>query len=170
MDVNYDSEFLKKENLNPDEYKIPEQKDVFINAEEKEEGVKEIKDLTPWERIKIVAQKNNIKIQNPNPNCTKPGCYGRGYIGTHKDTSMPVPCVCIFSKEDRKKLNENKQPILNYKGKRRIKLLMNKKSYKKRIEKEKLKEDKKIKNDLIKAGTELAKKKKEKCQKDEKII
>lgn len=80
----------------PNEYEFPEDKTHFIDTE-KGEVVKD-KNLTPWQIIKLTAQEIGAKIKDPRNNCKH--CYGRGYVGFNANTKEPVPCRCIYLKED----------------------------------------------------------------------
>lgn len=146
-----------------DIYDAPAEANAFIDANKNEI----VDDLSPWEKIKLVAEQNNIKIKDPKKNCNRPGCYGRGYTGLIKDSHTPVPCKCIFDPEDWRKLNDGLY-INNYRTRRRFKILSKRKSYIKQALKDKRKEDKRIKKDLVKLGTEMAIKKKEKLTKEKK--
>jgi hypothetical protein len=55
--------------------------------------------LTPFQVIKGLAQTLGQTINDPAPNCKL--CYGRGYTGRDSDTKAPIPCQCIFPKENK---------------------------------------------------------------------
>lgn len=59
--------------------------------------------LTPFEKIQNASKEQGIDILEPNPNCKK--CYGRGYVSINVKTQLPNPCMCIFTKEQKKSLN-----------------------------------------------------------------
>ena len=145
----------KNINFDDDNYDLPVDNDVFVDVEK--DIVKKKTDLNPWEKIKIASERHGVEIRKPRSSCKK--CYGRGYIGVDVNTEMPVPCDCIFTKANKEKNKENVM-VDNYKNRRRLKLLRKKSSYKKQAIKDNIIEDKKIKADLLKAGTEMALKKK----------
>ncbi len=33
--------------------------------------------------------------KEPDPNCKKAGCCGRGWVGIHTTTRQPMPCDCV---------------------------------------------------------------------------
>lgn len=74
------------------------------------------KDLTDFQKIKIIAQQLGIEIKKPNPGCKK--CYGRGYKGKIKDTGEPVFCRCILV--DKKTNNSSSNGDLNREQRRKM--------------------------------------------------
>lgn len=98
--------------------------------------------LTPLDAIKAVAKKLGQIVKNPRSGCRK--CYGRGYIGRDSKTKMPIPCNCIYDKEDLQK--EEKMPTtLNRQQKRQYEKKMRKlqREYNKEVRKrEQLKKEK----------------------------
>jgi len=117
------------ENVIPDLgiYDIPEDKTVFVeNTVDGDIKVTEKEDLTPFQKIKLVANETKTKIKEPLDGCKK--CYGRGYIGFDSKTKFPVPCGCIFRglSPNEKETNEqydNKRingPVLNRVQRRKL--------------------------------------------------
>lgn len=54
---------------------------------------------TPLEVIKFFVESSGISIKNkPDANCRK--CYGRGFTAFDATSHMPIPCKCLFHKED----------------------------------------------------------------------
>lgn len=76
-----------------EKYDSPKEREVELEVE---------KSIMILEQIKQTAKENNIPIQDPNPNCRKKGCYGRGYTGVLTTTKQPIPCSCIFPKNRKK--------------------------------------------------------------------
>jgi len=96
-----------------------EEKINYIDSENKEVITKEkLEELDPKQALQFIANSIGIKLKNPNKNCKK--CYGRGYIGFKSDR-QPVPCTCIFNKED---LNDI--PVINHRSKRNLRLKLRK--------------------------------------------
>lgn len=66
--------------------------------------------LTPIQMIMSSAKDTGFKLKpikfdkngKYDTGCNKTGCYGRGYVGVVD--GLPVPCSCIFYKEDKGKL------------------------------------------------------------------
>ena len=108
--------------------------------------------LRGFDFIKSLALQNKIHIKEPKQSCNK--CYGRGFIGTDMKTHNPIPCKCIF--RGLPQVGEN-QVFKNYKQRRREKIIMNKKSYKKMVAKLEKKELLDIKSKLVDAGIKIAK-------------
>jgi hypothetical protein len=87
--------------------------DVAVDVENKKVVNKE--DVSPFELIKSLAEKNGTKIEKPNPSCHY--CYGRGYVGIDIKSTSPVPCACIFrgrTENERKEQNltfEHNRPL-----------------------------------------------------------
>ena len=50
----------------------------------------------PFEVIKLAAKELSIPLKDPKPNCKH--CHGRGWIG-RRLSGDPIPCPCIFQKE-----------------------------------------------------------------------
>lgn len=69
-----------------------------MTKEEYEEAVSNPQDKNPMDIIRLVAEKYNIKLRPAKKNCKR--CHGRGYQGVHAGTGEPVPCPCIFEKEE----------------------------------------------------------------------
>ena len=122
----------------------PEKTKVVIDPTDKEGKVKDFKDLPPFEIIKMEAEENSIPIRDPKPSCKR--CYGRGYVGIEIDPKtgekgMPHACTCIFpprSKEQEDFMKDHPEFGIrkNRKARRRMKQMMNRKSYKKALIKE----------------------------------
>jgi hypothetical protein len=55
--------------------------------------------LTPFQVIKGLANTLGQTINDPIPSCKQ--CYGRGYTGRDATTKAPIPCQCIFPKENK---------------------------------------------------------------------
>ncbi len=55
--------------------------------------------LTPFQVIKGLARTLGQTINDPLPSCKL--CYGRGYTGRDATTKAPIPCQCIFPKENK---------------------------------------------------------------------
>lgn len=109
----------KQFSLEEQEYNLPQQEETLVDIKKQE--VKDIRDLTPFEQMKIASEKYNLVLNEPNPNCKI--CYGRGYIGLNADKS-PVPCTakhCIFPEDKRKENGMLPTNFLNYKQKRKLK-------------------------------------------------
>lgn len=64
--------------------------------------------------IRDSAKAFNIRLKEPDPSCKK--CYGRGWISVNSVTGDPVPCTCIFHKED---LQANDDSVQFFKPKNR---------------------------------------------------
>jgi len=137
-----------------DVYALPEDKEVIVDPEKDE--VKNLEDLTPWEKIMTAAEKHGVEIHNPKSNCRR--CYGRGYTGVELKTQMPVACICIFPKDKRN--NNTLGQTMNFKMRRRNKLFQKTKRYKKQMRLINELEEQKLKKQLYKAGEQLALKKK----------
>lgn len=56
------------------------------------------RNLDPWNLIKRSCEAQCIKIRRPKSGCKR--CHGRGWIGRKAETGEPIPCRCIFVKED----------------------------------------------------------------------
>jgi len=83
------------------QYELDDQKEVVVDLENKK--VEDLDDIPPFEKIKLAAEKYNIVLNDPNPNCKS--CYGRGYTGINVVDNMPVACVakrCVFPDESKK--------------------------------------------------------------------
>ena len=144
---------IDKSKLVFDGYELPEEREIIID---KETG-KAVENVTPYDKLKAIAESAGIKIQKPNKNCNK--CYGRGYISyvynPIKDKSEktktkkkfgnkiktvkiiknptnlidrePVPCSCIFTKEQL----QNSFPTFINRAERRRLAKYSKRNYKK---------------------------------------
>lgn len=98
-------------------YKIDKQT-AFVDEEKGE--VVDRANLTPWEMIESLANQMGTKLKKPAKGCKQ--CYGRGYIGIHSDTHTPIPCMCIFDEEAKKKQNEMTSQLgfMNRRAKRHL--------------------------------------------------
>ena len=106
-----------QEELEKASYNLPEEEEIYVD--EKDGSIKLDDDLSPFEKIQVIAKRNGVKVNEPKKNCKH--CYGRGYTGFDiKQENYPVPCLCIFPAETREK-----QPNFasNYKSKRRMMLM-----------------------------------------------
>lgn len=54
--------------------------------------------MTPMQKIRAAAKQQGVRLQLAKQNCKH--CHGRGYIGLNHETGDPVPCRCIFVKEE----------------------------------------------------------------------
>lgn len=54
----------------------------------------DIKTLPPFERIKMVSNREGKTINEPVKNCKH--CYGRGYTAIDAHDGVPTPCTCVF--------------------------------------------------------------------------
>lgn len=131
------SDFEKKEDFVEDSFNdfgFEEQQDTFDNSlndldefKAKEQYINDdgsVAELSVWEKIKSIAENNNIPVNDPKSSCKH--CYGKGYIGERilardEDGNAidkePVPCSCIFPKETR---DENMGVVPNRKMKRKM--------------------------------------------------
>jgi hypothetical protein len=80
-----------------DEYDVPENRDVFIDVTKGAVVKKE--DISPLEVIKAMAKRTGAQICDPRPGCKF--CYGRGYEGWDATHKNPIPCRCMFRKNDK---------------------------------------------------------------------
>lgn len=98
-------------------YNINDQ-EVYVDTNSNK--VVEQEQLTPWDIIKVIASKMNIKIKDaPNKSCNK--CYGRGYIGFISKNKQPIPCKCIFQNVvENKQDNQNTSFTFNREIKRKM--------------------------------------------------
>ena len=87
---------MEDNNLLGQNYNLPENRDEFIDTKSGE--VVKQENIDPMDVIRKIAEKIGTKIQDPNPKCKKPGCYGRGWIGRDAKNHAPIPCVCIYPK------------------------------------------------------------------------
>jgi len=99
------------------DYKTPSDETAVIDTEKGE--VIDAKSLTPLQQLQFIADKMQMKLVPPNPNCTRPGCYGRGFVGFDNKTKAPVPCKCIFEKADQEKMAESTNPAFWNRAQRR---------------------------------------------------
>ena len=75
----------------------PERQVVFVD--EKSDEVIDSKELTDFQKIKLVCDKNEIRIrEEPKKGCRK--CNGTGRIGYRLNSKEPIACGCIFYPED----------------------------------------------------------------------
>ena len=87
------------------QYDQPEDRDAFVDADKG--TVIDKGDISPFEQIKIVAEKMDLVVNDPKPSCKK--CYGRGYTGIEFTTQSPIPCSCIYPpKTEIEKQNEER--------------------------------------------------------------
>ncbi len=100
---------------NIDGYDLPEDMSVVFDTEKEE--IVDVAKLSPLEILKLAAQKAKppINIKDPDPDCDV--CYGRGYKGHDAIAKHPVPCECLFTKEDLKK---SKNHIANNRHNREV--------------------------------------------------
>ncbi|MFW6272862.1 MAG: hypothetical protein ACOC2U_03685 [bacterium] len=97
-----------------DEYELEEQESLVVS---KDGEVVNEKTLTPYEKIRAIAEQSGIEIKNPRSGCKH--CYGRGYVGFKVGTEEPIPCSCIYTNEQR--INgTNSRYNYNRKEKRRL--------------------------------------------------
>jgi len=147
------------------DYDVPKEQEISI-----EKPKVDVEKLPPIEQLMYFAEQHNVKMHLPDGKCRKSGCWGRGYTGFDPKNHMPIPCSCIFDKEDVQRERQeiargNVEKANNHKQRRKIKQLANRKSYLKAIEKD----NEKIRNDLVEAGTKLAEEKKKGEVVDEKL-
>lgn len=64
-----------------------------------EEDLINLRKADPMLIMRLAAEGMGFALQDPKPNCKK--CHGRGYLGRKADTGEPIPCTCIFPKDDR---------------------------------------------------------------------
>lgn len=83
-------------------YNLPEGDQIIVDTAKGE--ILDKSELDLWDIIKNTAISKNVKINDPKPNCKK--CYGRGYVATDAKTHMPLPCLCIYTKEDKAKIKD----------------------------------------------------------------
>ncbi len=116
------------------QYDLPSDQDAFVDVNKGEIIDKD--ELTPFEQIKIVAEKTGNVINDPKPSCKH--CYGRGYQGIDSATRSPIPCNCIYPKKSAfEKQQEQDQDRRKYgppsrAQKRKMKRLMRKEIIKQR--------------------------------------
>ena len=84
-------------NIN-DNYEEIDDSEVFVDDGG---NIYENVDISPFDVIKALANKLGQTIEDPKPNCKH--CHGRGYIGRDAETKAPIPCSCIYSKENKQK-------------------------------------------------------------------
>ena len=143
------------------EYEMPGDivEEVELPQQQTEKNIK-WDELPPLEKIKIASNQNQVAIKEPDKNCKR--CFGRGYIGIRslpkKDdekVELPIPCRCIFNKEDLPKMFTG---LIRLGSKERKK---QERTERKQNKKEKLEETKKY----ILEKKKILKKKKKKLQK-----
>lgn len=88
--------------FNSNEYDIEAQDQYFDTGSGE---LVDDKELTIFQKIKIIAQRMGYEINDPKKDCRK--CWGRGYTGLKKDTKEPVLCSCIFKPEDRANMQQS---------------------------------------------------------------
>ena len=117
LDESTDSEF---DEFNKS-YKIDKQT-AYVDEEKGE--VVDRADLTPWEMIESLAKQMGTNLKEPKKSCKS--CYGRGYIGIHVDTNTPIPCLCIFDDDAKKKQKEmfSQLGFMNRRAKRHLRRAM----------------------------------------------
>jgi len=96
------------------DYDIEANNNAFIDEETNE--IIDQKNLTKFQQIKLISQKLGLEVNNPNKSCRD--CNGVGVIGVDHKNKRPIPCPCIYSKEDRKKNRENFQNNLTFMNRR----------------------------------------------------
>jgi len=115
----YENEF---EEFNK-KYKI-DKKMAYIDEEKGE--VVDRSNLTPWEMIQSLSREMGANLKDPKKGCRS--CHGRGYIGIHADTHTPIPCLCLFDEEAKKKQKEMMAQLgfMNRRTKRHLHSVMTK--------------------------------------------
>lgn len=64
-----------------------------------EEFVKQdLRTMDPWRIIVDTARQVGTILNQPKENCKH--CHGRGWIGRKADSGEPIPCKCIFPKQE----------------------------------------------------------------------
>jgi hypothetical protein len=117
LDESTDSEF--------DEFNKGYNIDKRIDYLDEEKGeIVDRADLTPWEMIESLAKQMGTELKEPKQSCKD--CYGRGYTGIHVDTNTPIPCMCIFDEEAKKKQKEMMSQLgfMNRRAKRHLRRAM----------------------------------------------
>jgi len=114
--MNQDQEPKKPSNI-VDEYPIPEDRDEFLDVNQGK--IIDKKDIKPFDIIKAWAKKFGTPICEPNSGCHK--CYGRGYSGFDSKTKAPIPCGCIFRKNNIVQKSDNFVSDQKYNGWNRAK-------------------------------------------------
>ena len=108
-------------------------KDDVVVVDTASNSVVDAKDLTPWQVIKMTAEKMGVSIKEPNTRNHCKHCHDRGYMGFNSKTKEPIPCSCIFTKEQKK----DDVPIkMNREQRRRMYKVFQKNNRKKKITKE----------------------------------
>jgi len=96
----------EKNLLGDEKYEAPKEQEIVIDGS----VTKDVKELPPFEQIKLASEKFGIEINDPKENCKT--CYGRGFDGWRilnpnwkrekaPEEKEPVPCLCIFPKKIR---------------------------------------------------------------------
>lgn len=94
-----------KNQFNSEEYELEDNQSQYFDSESGE--ILDSKDLTVFQKMKILAERMGYEINNPKKGCRK--CYGRGYTGFEKETKSPIVCMCVYKEEDKQKIRENFQ-------------------------------------------------------------
>ena len=86
------------------QYESPDKKEIEVKSETKDGkqkiSTREVDNNSPLGKLQEAAKLHNVKIKDPNPNCKKQGCYGRGYTGFESGTDLPIPCSCMFPEKE----------------------------------------------------------------------
>lgn len=86
-----------------DEYTVNKVEEL---VDENSGSILKKEDISPFDQMKAIAKKTGYEINNPKRSCKK--CFGRGYIGFDiTNNRSPIPCMCIYSKEDVEKSKKN---------------------------------------------------------------
>lgn len=104
---------MKKDNQ-VEKYAAIEDATVLVDTETKQ--VTDKANLKPFDIIREVCKENNISYMEPKFRCKK--CMGRGYTGTKAGSGEPIPCNCIFTKEQIQQKQMYYQPKPTRKEKR----------------------------------------------------
>lgn len=118
------NDFAFEENQETFDNTLVDSVDEFKTKEEYINDDGSVAELSTWEKIKHIAESNNIKVNDPKESCKD--CYGRGYTGERilardNDNNVidkePIPCNCIFPKDTK---DENMGVIPNRKMRRKM--------------------------------------------------
>lgn len=110
-----------KNKFDSNEYKLDSQDQYFDTGSGE---LLDSKELTIFQKIKILAQKMGYEINDPKKDCRK--CWGRGYTALKKDTHEPILCMCIFKPEDKANMQNTPTQKLSRVQRRRMSKLMRK--------------------------------------------